>query len=126
MISHHTLRRIIGSYGRCRRYAPFFQIDVLVASISLEPVYLDPPRLRFTWFATATLTNGKTFCRALNVDISATNRWCIRESSNRRKHVPDPVAAFADWLESVEDDLSSVAFRGFIAGLNKPSTTPLH
>lgn len=126
MSPSHTLRRIIGSYGRCRRYAPYFQVDVLVASISLEPVYLDPPRHRFTWFATATLANGKTFCRALNVDISSTNRWRIRDNFTR-KFVPDPTVAFADWLESVEDDLSSVAFKNFIETLAKtPPTTPLH
>jgi hypothetical protein len=130
-MSNRVLRRLIASYSHCRRYAPFFEVHVIEVGRYVDYFEVDDAarrevKQRFTWFATAKLRNGRLFCRALNVDLDQTNRWRIRDgvigvmgpSSGPRKYVPDITAAFADWLEHVEDALGNVAFRGLIDNMS--------
>lgn len=117
----HTMRRIIASYGRCRRYAPLFKLEVLHF---LDEVHPRIPRSHYGWIATAKLRNGRLFVRALNVDSDGQDRWRVRDEKfgrpGSREPVDDVYAAFADWLERVEDELGHVAMRGLAADLASP------
>lgn len=116
------LRRIITSYGRCRRYAPFFEIHIIDCGWDDERGCW-PNRQRFTWFATAKLRNGRLFCRALNADVSQLGVWRVRDGAiGSRKVVSDITEAFATWMESVEDELGNVAFRALVQALGEEQT----
>lgn len=90
----------------------------------LDEIHPRIPRSHYGWIASARLRNGRLFMRAFNVDADGQNRWRVRDEHlgkpGARKPVDDIHVAFADWLESVEDELGTVAYYALAADIASP------